>query len=102
MPRFRIHRMKEAPRQHFRWAPHVSGAVQVKPKDYESDTEVHALHEYEAWANLQEQSQPLQIGDLLENESGELKICKYVGWETALWLVADLAAASPMAQPEKA
>ena len=27
--------MKDAPRQQFRWAPHVSGSASVKPKDYE-------------------------------------------------------------------
>ena len=35
MPNYRIYRMKEAPRQHFRSAPHVSGAANVKRKDYE-------------------------------------------------------------------
>ena len=32
MPNYRIYRMKESPRQHFRWAPHVSGAANVKRK----------------------------------------------------------------------
>jgi hypothetical protein len=87
MPKFRIHRMKEAPRQSFRWAPHVSGAAQVKPKDYELEVrDIEAAHEYSAWALLRESHQPLGIGDLLERDTGELSICKYVGFEKASWL----------------
>jgi len=90
MPKFRIHRMKDGPRQNFRWAPHVSGAAQVKPKDYELEVrEIEAPHEYSAWAMLRESQQPLGIGDLLERETGELSICKYVGFEKASWLETD-------------
>jgi hypothetical protein len=90
MPKFRIHRMKDSPRQSFRWAPHVSGAAQVKPKDYELEVrEIEAAHEYAAWTMLRESEQPLGIGDLLERESGELCICKYVGFEQASWLVTE-------------
>jgi hypothetical protein len=87
MPKFRIHRMKDGPRQNFRWAPHVSGAAQVKPRDYELEVrEIEAPREYAAWAMLRESAQPLGIGDLLERETGELSICKYVGFEQATWL----------------
>ena len=81
--------MKEAPRQSFRWAPHVAGAAQVKQKDYEPGSQVEAQTEYAAWAQLRASEQPLGIGDLLETESGELRICKYVGFEQALWLMPD-------------
>jgi hypothetical protein len=88
MPNFRIHRMKENPRQSFRWTPHVSGSAQVKPKDYEPEIrEVEAMHEYAAWAMLKDSEQPLGVGDLLETENGDLRICKYVGFEKALWVV---------------
>ncbi len=87
MPQFRIHRMKDAQRQSFRWAPHVSGSAQVKPKDYEPGSQVEALTEYAAWAQLKGSEQQLGVGDLLETETGELRICKYVGFEQALWLV---------------
>jgi hypothetical protein len=87
MPSYRIYRMKEAPRQNFRWAPHVSGAAQVKPKDYEPDVQVEASHEYAAWSMLRGSGRPIDVGDLLENEAGELTICKYVGFEKALWIV---------------
>jgi hypothetical protein len=90
MPKFRIHRMKEGPRQNFRWAPHVSGAAQVKPKDYELEVrEIEATHEYAAWTMLRESEQPLGVGDLLETEAGELCICKYVGFEKATWFVTE-------------
>ena len=98
MPSFRIYRMKEATRQSFRWAPHVSGAAQVKPKDYEPDIAVDASHEYAAWAMLRGSERPIDVGDLLETESGDLKICKYVGFEKALWIVPEPPAPRPAPQ----
>ena len=100
MPQFRIYRMKDAPRQNFRWAPHVSGSIQVKQKDYVADEDVEALHEYAAWAHLKSSAKPLAVGDILETETGELKICKYVGWETAVWMTGDTTALSKP-QPEQ-
>jgi hypothetical protein len=87
MPLFRIHRMKEAPRQQFKWAPHVSGCAPVKPKDYEQRGEVEALHDYDAWRLLRESGEALAVGDLLEAEDGQLRICKYVGFEPAQWVI---------------
>jgi hypothetical protein len=92
MPIFRIHRMKDAPRQQFRWAPHVSGTANVKPKDYEPFTEMEAGNEYLAWASLRGSETPLAVGDLLENEAGQLRICKYVGFEEAKWVVPEVPA----------
>ena len=89
MPQFRIHRMKDQPRETFRWAPHVSAAAVVKPKDYEAAGEVEAAHEYEAWNSLRQTERPLAVGDLLETQSGDLRICKYVGFEAAKWFVAE-------------
>jgi hypothetical protein len=87
MPLFRIHRMKDVPRQHFRWAPHVSGAANIKPKDYEPSDEINADNEYAAWAQLRSSERPLGVGDLLELPSGQLRICKYVGFEEARWIL---------------
>jgi len=79
--------MKDGPKQSFRWEPHVSGAAQVKQKDYEVEVpEVEASNEYAAWAMLRESEQALGVGDLLETEGGQLRICKYVGFEEAAWL----------------
>jgi hypothetical protein len=87
MPIFRVHRMKDAPRQQFRWAPHVTGCATVKAKDFERDGEVEARNEYHAWQILKESSHPLEVGDLLELEDGQLRVCKYVGLEPAQWFV---------------
>jgi hypothetical protein len=111
MPLFRIHRMKDLPRQQFRWAPHVSGAANVKSKDYElpggAEPEViEAENEYAAWASLRAAEKPLAVGDVLEIESGALRICKYVGFDDARWFVpephpAAQASAAP-AEPQPA
>ena len=87
MPLYRIHRMKDSPRQQFRWAPHVSGSVTVKPRDYEPGDRIEAVNEYDAWRQLRESNQPLGVGDLLETEDGQLRICKYVGFEPAQWVL---------------
>jgi hypothetical protein len=107
--------MKDAPRQSFRNAAHVSGAATVKPKDYdapaETKVEIDAENEYAAWALLRNTETPLHVGDLLETENA-LRICKYVGFEDARWFVpeptqasftepvvaAEIAAAEVMAQ----
>ena len=87
MPLFRIHRMKDTPRQQFRWAPHVSGAANVKQKDYEPSGEVDAENEYAAWALLRGSETPLLVGDILELPAGQLRICKYVGFDEARWFI---------------
>jgi hypothetical protein len=87
MPLYRIYRMKDSPRQQFRWAPHVAGCAALKPKDYEPHGEVEALHEYDAWQTLRASAEPLLVGDLLEAEDGQLRIYKYVGFEPAQWVL---------------
>jgi hypothetical protein len=79
--------MKDAPRQNFRSAAHVSGVANIKPKDYEAAAQTEAQNEYAAWALLRNTEQPLNVGDLLESETGQLRICKYVGFEEARWFV---------------
>jgi hypothetical protein len=99
--------MKDNPRQQFRWAPHVSGAANVKQKDYEPSGDVEAENEYAAWALLRGSETPLLVGDILELSTGQLRICKYVGFEEARWLLpeASVTAADAMRngmQPEAA
>lgn len=93
--------MKDGPRQHFRWAPHVSGAASVKLKDYQPAEEIDAGGEYDAWSRLRDSRQPLAIGDLLESESGALHICKYVGFETATWVIPEVKP-DPEHEPQQA
>lgn len=85
MASYRIHRLKENQRQHFRWAPHTSGATGVKPSDYEEGGAVEAQNAYDAWTSLKDSGHAIQVGDLLEREDGTLYICKYVGFEEARW-----------------
>jgi len=87
MPKYLVHRMKDAPRQQFRWAPHVSGEASVRARDYEPGGEIEADSEYDAWRRLGTSERPLAVGDLLESETGALRICKYVGFESASWVV---------------
>jgi hypothetical protein len=87
MPAYQIHRLREAARQQFRWAPHTSGVTIVKPKDYEKDALVEAASPYAAWVALRESDKALQVGDLLELDSGEIRIFKYIGFEEARWYV---------------
>ena len=91
MPRYRIHRIKHAPGEHFRWAPHTGGMAIVKRKDYEPAAELEAPTPYAAWKILVAEN-PLAPGDLLESmtadgSEGELSILKYIGFEPAQWYV---------------
>ena len=98
MPLYRIYRMKDSPRQQFKWAPHVSGCATLKPKDYDQRGQVEAMNEYEAWQQLRESEEPLGVGDLFEGEDGQLRICKYVGFEPAQWILPE-AKPHPAAEP---
>ena len=60
MPNYGIYRMKDSPRQQFRWGPHVSGCANVKPKDYEESGSIEAENEYHAWRLLHDSERPLQ------------------------------------------
>lgn len=90
MPVFRIHRMKETARQQFRWAPHTCGITSLKPRDFEAAGEVAAAGFYDAWTSLRGSERALDIGDVLEAEAGELRICKYVGFEEARWVLPEV------------
>ena len=88
MPTYQIQRLKDTQRQQFRWAPHTGGVSTVKAKDYEPGTPVEAPTVYAAWEQLRRSDRPLEVGDILEAETGTLHICKYIGFEEARWLVA--------------
>ena len=92
MPLYQIHRLKETPRQHFRLAPHTSGITIVKPKDYDPGPRREAASPYALWLALRGGENALQVGDLLELESGELSVFKYIGFEEARWLAPEPAA----------
>ena len=93
MPSFRIHYLKDHLRQNFRSSPHVSGAALVKPRDYEPGDSVEAASPYAAFFALRDSARPLEVGDVVELENGGLRICKFVGFEEAVWV-------QPEARPE--
>jgi len=86
MATYRVHRLKDHLRQHFRYAPHVSGTATVKPRDYEPGQEVEAPTPYAAFFSLRDSENPLAVGDVLEC-GANLYIFKFVGFEDARWVV---------------
>ena len=98
---FRIHRMKPPARDTFRWAAHTSGSAVVKPKDYEPAGEIEAASPYAAWTSLRNTGRPLETGDVLEDETGVLRIAKYIGFEGAQWWVPEPRPAAVLS-PEQA
>ena len=90
---YRIHRIRESARQQFRWALHVSGATEVKPRDYQVNGAVEAASPYAAWAVLKNSEAALRPGDLLEAENGSLRIFKFVGFEEARWIMPEISSA---------
>jgi hypothetical protein len=101
---YRIHRLKSHLRQQFRYAPHVSGISQVKPRDYEAAGTVEAASPYAAYFALRETPEALDVGDLLEAE-GALRILKFVGFEEARWVAPEAkppAGAGTDAEPSSA
>jgi hypothetical protein len=89
MPCYRIHRLKDHLKQPFRFAPHVSGTAGVKPRDYAPGETVEAATPYAAYFEMRAREAPLDPGDLLETENGELRIFKFVGFEDARWVIPD-------------
>ena len=100
MPSYRIHRLKDHLRQSFRQAPHVSGTATVKPRDYSPGEPVEAATPYAAYFAMRESGRPLEPGDVLESEAGDLRIYKFVGFEEAQWMVLEPASSpAPAAEP---
>lgn len=87
MPSYRIHYLKDHLRQSFRHTAHVSGAANVKPRDYAPGETVEARTPYAAYFELRGSARPIAPGDLLESESGDLRICKFIGFEEARWVL---------------
>jgi|SRR5580700_1627499 hypothetical protein len=94
MPRYQIHRLKEIPRQQFRWAPHTPGVSIVKMKDYEPGPIVEAASPYALWLAVRDTEDAIAVGDVIEQDGGQLRIFKYIGFEEAQWYVPEPAAAA--------
>jgi hypothetical protein len=101
MPTYQIYRLKEIPRQQFRWTPHTPGVAIVKLKDYEPGAAIQAASPYALWLDLRGSEQAIAVGDLIEavdvtEQRGRLRIFKYIGFEEAQWYVPEPA---PSATP---
>jgi hypothetical protein len=101
MPAYQIYRLKEIPRQQFRWTPHTPGVAVVKLKDYEPGPVIQAASPYSLWLDLRGSNQAITVGDLIEvvgetieQRSGQLRIFKYIGFEEAHWYVPEPAASA--------
>lgn len=98
MPIYRIHRLRESQRIQFRQSAHTAGLALIKPKDYAPGESCEASSPYGAWSLWKETDEPLEVGDVLECDSGRLFLCKYIGFEEAQWTVPE-AKVCPEPQP---
>jgi hypothetical protein len=96
---YQIHKLKAHLRQNFRFAPHVSGVSNVKPRDYEAAGTVEATSPYAAFFALKETPEALEVGDILE-ANGTLRILKFVGFEEAQWVLPEMKPPAPVSGPE--
>jgi len=97
MPTYRVYRLKDNLRAQFRAGPHIIGIANVKPGHYELAETIDAASPYAAFFEMRDAGTPLAVGDLLEIENGVLRICKFVGFEEAHWVVPEAAPAEPEA-----
>jgi hypothetical protein len=93
---YQIHRLRESARQQFRWAPHIAGVTIVKTRDYEPASMIEAESPYDAWLMQRDGKEALQVGDILESPTGDLRIFKYIGFEEARWFIPE----PPPTQPQ--
>jgi hypothetical protein len=101
MPSYRVFRLKENLRAHFRQLPHLSGTAPLKLKDYVEAIEVTASNRYAAWHLMKNTNDPLQIGDAIVEDAAALYVVKFVGLEPAEWIVPEVKPVEELA-PEPA
>src|SRR5262249_21627937 len=101
MPAYRIHRLKDHLRQQFRFAPHVSGTAAVKLRDYPVGDNIEAETPYASFFAMRSSPAPLEVGDLLESPEGTLTIFKFVGFESAQWVLPEPKAPEPKSLDQK-
>ncbi len=90
MASYRIFRLKDNLRAQFRLLPHVSGVTRIKVKDYEERGSVEASTPYAAWFSLKDSAEALEVGDVLVDEAGDVRVIKFVGFEPAEWIVPEV------------
>ena len=90
MPLYKVFRLKSNLRTHFRQLPHLGGTAQLKLKDYVEGVEVTASNRYAAWMEMKKTGDPLQVGDALVENGGNVFVVKFVGLEPAEWIVPEI------------
>jgi len=69
----------------------TEGPASLKPKDYAQVAEIEAPNEYAVWKTLQgdgateRQLRPMVVGDALEVEAGKPRVCRFAGFDDAVW-----------------
>ena len=106
MPLYRVLYLKDqAAVDRFRALPPPEGPANIKPKDYVLSCEIDAPNEYAVWRTLQGDGakerdlRPMGVGDVLEmvaaesgggvrlDGAGKPRVCRYVGFDDAVWFV---------------
>lgn len=100
MPSYRVFRLKENLRAHFRQLPHLSGTAQLKVKDYVEGVEVTAGNRYAAWMELRGTNDPMLVGDVLVEDGAGIYIMKFVGLEPAEWVLPEVKPLEAAPAPE--
>ena len=100
MPSYRVFRLKENLRAHFRQLPHLSGTAQLKVRDYVEGVEVTAGNRYAAWMELRGTNDPMLVGDVLVEDGAGIYIMKFVGLEPAEWVLPEVKLVEALAPVE--
>src|ERR1035438_973071 len=106
MPLYRVLYLKDqAAIDRFRALPPPDGPANIKAKDYVPACEIEAPNDYASWRMLQGEGaqerdlRPMGVGDVLEavaresggglrlDGAGKPRVCRYVGFDDAVWFV---------------
>jgi hypothetical protein len=69
----------------------TEGPASLKPKDYVQVAEIEAPNEYAVWKMLQGEGaaarrlRAMVVGDALEAEPGKPRVCRFAGFDDAVW-----------------
>ena len=99
MPSYKVFRLKENLRPHFRQLPHLSGTAQLKVRDYVEGIEVTSGNRYAAWMEMKNTNDPLQVGDALVEDGASVYVVKFVGLEPAEWIVPEVKPVETAVEP---
>ncbi|SRR6266478_3584553 len=95
MPTYKVLYLKDqAAIDRFRAQPPPDGVTSIKAKDYEQVATIDAPHEYAVWRMLQGEAsaqhnvpREMGVGDVLEIEGAKPRVCRFSGFDDAVWWV---------------